>query len=61
MSWDPIEHRPPLKRIEVAPYTPAPQPLPQHIEQQLSQLDHMRRKLEGERIWGHVVDISRGG
>jgi hypothetical protein len=61
-DWTPIEHRPPLKRIVDAPYTPAPvDPRPQHVQQQIDQMTEMMRKNTGERIWEHVVQTAKGG
>lgn len=60
--WTPIEHRPPLKRIVDAPYTPVPEdPRPAHVQQQIDQMTEMMRKKAGERIWALVVETSRGG
>ncbi|TAL43817.1 MAG: hypothetical protein EPN91_05530 [Salinibacterium sp.] len=59
--WQPIDHRPPLPRIETSPsYTPAPQLLPEHIEQQFKIAEDIRRKREGDRLWGHIVDVVKG-
>lgn len=60
-DWIPVDHRPPLPRIETAPqYTPAPLPLiPEHIQVQIDHAHDMQRRREGERIWELIVEASR--
>jgi len=62
MTWEPIDHRPPLPRIETSPsYTPAPSSdVPEHIQVQIDHMEQIMRAKEGERLWGHIVDVVRG-
>lgn len=62
-EWNPIDHRPPLKRIETSPqYTPAPPSIiPDHIQQQLEAIERSARLREADRMWSLVVQSSTGG
>lgn len=61
-EWTPIDHRPPLPRIETRPKrTEPPRLVPEHVQQQIDQINEMMRLKEGERVWGHVVDVAKGG
>jgi hypothetical protein len=60
-AWTPCGHRPPRPPIELHPtrHEP-PQLIPGHIRQQLDHMQEMMRAKEGERIWGHIVDVAKG-
>lgn len=62
-EWEPIDHRPPLKRIETSPqYTPAPPSIiPDHVKQQLERLEEIARRQEADRLWSLVVQSATGG
>lgn len=56
---EPIDHVPPLKRIETAPqYTPAPVMTPG--EQVAEAAERTLRQIEGERIWKLVRQYAEG-
>lgn len=61
MNWEPIEHRPPMPRIETSPrYTPAPvEMIPDHVRQQIDHMHDIMRAKEAERVWQTVIDAAR--
>lgn len=60
-KWKPIDHRPPLPRIEAAKPTPAPEMIPPHLQVQIDHAQRMERLKEGERIWALVEQSATGG
>jgi hypothetical protein len=55
---EPIEHRPPLPRIQIG--QPDPQPSAPNTEDMRDEMWRFQRQVEGDRIWKLIEQASEG-